>query len=203
MQKKITSMMLGQGSDYRVQRYFMVLPKGWTVQDVFDPSAWAPVVQMNQLSLFDLVRVRAHDGAFDFQVTVVNITKGAANVEMWPKLPSELEAVMGERVLRVVPVGYDGVPKVRVEQQETGAFGKSVWRVIALNGEEISSHPTEPEALGAMADYLTKTGYRLPSDEEAKAMVAALEQQEIDRQNSVAEKKQRAAAVAGKAAKVA
>ena len=199
MLKKIQAAMLGQGADYRTTRYFMVLPRGWTVQDIFDPSAWAPVVQMNQLSLYDTIRVRAHDGAFDFQVTVVNITKGAANVEIWPKMPTELEAVTGGREMRIVSVGFGGRPKVRGEQQDTGSFGRSVWRVIALNGEELSSHPTEPEALGAMTDYLHKTGYRLPNEDEAKAMLAELEAKEVNRQAAVAEKKNRANAIAGKA----
>lgn len=202
MQKKIMPQMLGHGTHYRVNNYFIILPVGWTYHDLMDPSAWAPVVQQNQLSMYDIIRIRAADGHFDMQFTVTNVIKGGATLEPWPKMPTELEALTGEREKHVVPVGFDGRPVVRAEEVQTSPFSAAkVYRVLALNSEELSQHPTLQEAEGARDAYLAKLGYRLPTDEEAAAMMAEKIAKEEERQAAVAAQRERMAARSGKPVK--
>lgn len=192
LQKKVMPHVLGQGADFRVKRYFFIAPIGWTYHDLMDPSAWAPVVQQNMLSMYDLIRVRAADGHFDMQFTVTNVIKGGATLEPWPKLPTEIEALTGQRDLHVVGVGFDGRPSVRVEEVETSPFSANkVFRVIALDGTELSQHPTVQEAEGARDAYLAKLGYRLPTAEEGAAMLADRIAKEEERQIAVAAQRER------------
>ena len=87
MSKQITETMLGYGSDYKTNRYFVRLPSGFKFAYLLEPGCWTQVVQQQKLNLHDLIRVRADDGSFDVQLTATSIVKGGATVEIWPKMP--------------------------------------------------------------------------------------------------------------------
>jgi acid stress-induced BolA-like protein IbaG/YrbA len=186
--KKINASWMAQTSEFVRRHYTIRLPRGWTLKDVLEPTTWAAAAQENKLQIDDIVRVRADDRHFDMEFVVVSVTQGAVTLQRWPIIPDELEAMMGERIMHVVPVGFDGRPRARVEEQES-LNGTSRWRVIALNGEEISGHGSRKEAEGALEAYLDKVGYRMPTPEEAEQQKFDLARQEEERAEKISAKK--------------
>ena len=176
--KQILEKQLGHGADYQTQRYFVTLPEGHTLEDLFEPTYWAQVVQQNKLRQFDLIRVRANDGSFDTQITVISVLKGAALVELWPKVPAAAAELMKPRSKSVVPIAFGGLPKSRVEEIGGVVPDGKKFRILAINQQELSRHASRGEADGAHAHYLASLNMRMPSNEEIGAAVAQMEADE-------------------------
>lgn len=165
--RQITEAQLGQG-DYtqKHSRYFVQLLKEQTYEDLFNPRFWGQLEKQSRLRPNDVIRVRAADGAFDFEVTVISTVKGAANVEPWPRMPANIGDFSKPRAVTVAPM--DGVGKSVIRLEQAG----SQFRVVGLENQEVSRHPTEQEAEGAMAAYLGQLRMRFPTEEESAAHAA-------------------------------
>jgi hypothetical protein len=179
--KQLTEVQLGRGADFRTQRFDVTLPEGHTLQDLFDPVYWAQCVTQNRLGQFDLIRVRAADGSFDCTVTVVAVLKGAARVELWPKMPADAAEMMQPRAKSVVPIAWGGNPRCRVEEVGGVVSDAKRFRVLAINGEELSRHGSRGEAEAAHAAYLDSLHMRMPNDREIAEAVAKMETEEARR----------------------
>jgi hypothetical protein len=181
--KHLSEGQLGQGADYRFQRYFVVLPKDHSLEDLLAPTYWGVLVQQKRLNVFDIIRVRAADGSFDTCVTVTSIVTGAAKVELWPRSPENAAALLRPAEAKAAPMDHHGISRVRVE----GGDGK--YRLLGVNGQEVSGHTSTEEAEGAMSAYLKHLNMRLPSEEESAAHAAEQAEAEAKRQVTAAENK--------------
>lgn len=181
--KHLTEAQLGQGADYRFQRFFVVLPKDHTLEDLLAPTYWGVLVQQKRLGVFDIIRVRAADGSFDVCVTVTSIVTGAAKVELWPRSPENAAALFRPAEAKAAPMDHHGVSRVRVE----GGDGKH--RLLGVNQQEVSTHASTEEAEGAMHAYLRHLNMRLPTAEESAAHAAEQTEAEAKRQALAVEQK--------------
>jgi len=181
--KHLTEAQLGQGADYRFQRFFVVLPPEHTLEDVLEPQYWGQLVQQKRLGVFDVIRVRAADGSFDTCVTVTSIVTGAAKVELWPRNPLNADLLSRPAEAKAAPMDHHGISRVRVE----GGNGKH--RLLGVNGQEVSTHASTEEAEGAMSAYLRHLNLRLPTADESAAHAAEQAEAEAKRQALAVEQK--------------
>ncbi len=168
--KKLPASALAHTYDQYHRIWFVQLGPGYTFEDLFSPGFWS---HHRKLAKGDLVRVRAHDGSFDCNVSVLATPQGGAVVDVWPRYPAgtDLAAAKAAAVTaaearpKVVPIMSNGKVAVRVEFREA-----TKWRVIALDGSELSNgHETQQAAEEARDKYLKELGMTLPSAEEIKA----------------------------------
>ena len=182
--RQITEAQLGMGDYSQTHaRYTIRLPKDHAFEDLFNPRYWAQLQKQNRLRVTDLVRVIAHDGSFDCELTVLSMVPGAVNMGVYPKLPANAADFTKPRPIVVGPMDHLGKPVIRVEQAGTR------FRVIGLDNQEISAHPTEPEAEGALAAYLAQVRMRAPTIEESEAHAAAQKELIEKRNAAIAEKR--------------
>lgn len=176
---------------FQSAHYLAIVPNDIELTDVFPPTFW--VHHQAQLRQHDRVRLRRQDGAFDVEVTVVELVEnGAVRVAPWPKLAdlgefSDDDKAAAAKVLSrsaeltVAPLGSDGLPKARVEYLE--ATG---WRVRGWDGHEVSrDHKSEADAKKALGLYLEKMNMVMPSPQEiakAQAETAAKKKQKVGAQ---------------------
>lgn len=175
MERHLDPKALRHLADYQHSRYFVVLAPGNSYEDLFSPVYWAH--HRLKLKQYDIVRVRAHDGAFDVDLTVAGTPKGGVLMEYRSGRPpkalmstSEAKAHDASEAIRiqVVPIGRDGKPVVRTDWQKA-----TNWRVIGLNSEEVARDlVTEGEAIAIRDKYLTDLMMRLPTEEEIAAAKA-------------------------------
>lgn len=131
------------------------------IEDLFRPQFWAN--HAKRLMVGDIVRVRAADGSWDVQLTVVAKQPGGVVMDLWPKYP-DMSALLNaaglskaaddvKPVLRPQKVRGKDVPRV----EHTPA---TKWRLIGLDGNEVSrDHDSKEHAELAMAKYLAALGY--------------------------------------------
>jgi len=156
--------------------HFVELNPKHSFVDLFMPQFWGHYHRL--INENDLVRVKAHDGAFDVMLAVAGKPRGGLVMELWPKYPgsaivpkevAEAAAVAMEMKPKLVPFDRDGQPKVRVEWTKN-----TEWRVRGIDGHEVSrDHKTEAVALGAMQKYMDDLGLIMPSQAEIDVSVAA------------------------------
>lgn len=72
-----------QVAAHHFTNYFVNLPAGVGYDALFDPGLWVG----HKLRQHDLVRVRAADGTFDCQLSVVAVMSARAVMERWPSEP--------------------------------------------------------------------------------------------------------------------
>jgi hypothetical protein len=72
-------------ADHATARHFMKLPEGFTREDLFVPSHWCN--HDNKIAEGDTLRVRAHDGSFDFMITAVWVRPNGIVMKPWPIEP--------------------------------------------------------------------------------------------------------------------
>jgi hypothetical protein len=148
-------------ADFEYQRYFLLLPPGVTFEHLFNPIFWAHHKQLRQ---WDLIRVRAEDGAFDCTITVAGLTQGGAIMEMWPKYPIGADGEIGDNVATQAAINETirpaaikkaiGDSKARVEYTK-----RTGWRVIGVDGNEVSrEHPNKAAAELELAKHLAVLG---------------------------------------------
>ena len=188
MSKYLDVKNFAQLQDYAHSRFFVKLKLGDTYADLFVPTFWA----YHRAKLSDgldrsidkdgrddhrrgpdMIRVRAHDGSFDVQLTVVAIKADGVVMQRWPIEPSAEDLAKAKEiggVDRYVPYGNDGKPVVRTQFTEA-----TKWRVIGLQGEVSANHKDEPTATKAMAQYLKDIRYAMPAEEDQKKELAAHE----------------------------
>jgi hypothetical protein len=182
--KKLGPNALKQVSDHFFVRRFFTLDAGVGIEEVFKPAFWSN----HKLNDHDLIRVRAHDGSFDFELTVISSQQGGAVVDFFPRFPPEYEDPNSIDAVRqkVVPF-VNGKPAIRVDFSPG-----TLYRVIGLDGSTIASDiKREEDANGVMATYLKTMGMTMPSDDE---IVAAREAYEVEQQAKAASRAGRKAA---------
>lgn len=152
-----------QLADFDFQRYFVEVPHDMTTEDLFKPITWAHHVRT--LRKYDVVRCVAHDGSYDFDLTVLNIEGGGITMGLRPhiagKVGEEALVALSQVAASVnttsVPIEKDGLPRVRVEY-----LAATKWRVIGMNGEVSRDHPSEAKAKKAMQEYITANALVMP-----------------------------------------
>lgn len=164
---------------YKTNWYAVKLPPAMAYEDLFRASFWKH--HQTRLNPMDIVRVRAEDGSFDVMLTVAGkADNGELTMEIWPSFPKHMSAekIAATNQARVesdalkptkVPLSKaDGMPMVRIEYLEA-----TKWRLRGFDGQEVSrNHPNETEARKAMAEYMKRMGFEMPSDEEIAAGIA-------------------------------
>jgi hypothetical protein len=182
--RQITESQLGQG-DYAQKHsiYFLRLPKDHTFDDLFNPRYWAQLQKQGRLREHDIIRVQAYDKSFDMFLTVMSMVPGAVNVSVWPRMPANVADFAKPRPVSVGPMDHLGKSIIRVEQ----AGGR--FRVLGLDNQEISGHPTEQEAEGAMAAYMGQVRMREPTPEESSAHAAEQAEIKVKRDAEIEEKR--------------
>ena len=169
-QKRLAQNALRHVTDHFFVRRFFTLDAGVALEEVFKPAFWSN----HKLNEHDLIRVRAHDGSFDFELTVISCQQGGAVVDFYPRFPPEYEDPNSIDAVRqkVVPF-LNGKPAVRVDFQPGTLF-----RVIGLDGSTIAADiKREDDANQVMATYLKSLGMTMPSPDE---IVAAREAHEAE-----------------------
>lgn len=168
--KKLPADALARTYEQYHRIWYVKLPPGYVFDDLFSPGFWS---HHSRLAVGDLIRIKAFDGSFDFNVSVLAKPQGGAVVDVWPRYPAgtdlaaarDATARAAEARPKVVPIMSNGKVAVRVEYREA-----TKWRVIALDGSELShGHETEAAAEEARDKYLKELGMELPSAEEIKA----------------------------------
>lgn len=168
--KKLPASALAHTYDHYHRIWFVQLPPGYVFEDLFSPGFWS---HHRKLVKADIVRVRAHDGSFDFNVSVLATPQGGAVVDVWPRYPTGTDINAARAAIdagaaarpKVVPIMSNGKVAVRVEFRDA-----TKWRVIALDGSELSNgHETQADAEAARDKYLVELRMELPSDEAIKA----------------------------------
>ena len=170
--KKLPASALAHTYDQYHRIWFVQLQPGYVFDDLFSPGFWS---HHRKLAKGDLVRVKAHDGSFDCNVAVLATPQGGAVVDVWPRYPTgtdinaaraAADAAAAARP-KVVPIMSNGKVAVRVEFRDA-----TQWRVIALDGSELSnSHATQAEAETARDKYLKELGMELPAEADVAAAV--------------------------------
>lgn len=144
-------------AEYDTRSWHVLLPEGVAYADLFRPEFW--MHHATKLRQHDLIRVRAADGAFDVMLNVVMTTRGGTLVEEWPKWPTEADNDAAKNAV-AEPIAVRevyGRPVPRVEHTP-----KTKWRVIGLDGSEISrEHPTKDAAETALRQYVAAMGKTL------------------------------------------
>jgi hypothetical protein len=198
MPKQANERALGFGESYEFSRYLYRLPAGHTLEDLFVPTYWTQITMLGgKLRPLDIIRVRSEDGSIDCEITVTSVMKGAAIISLYPRLPADVDRSLSKpRELAVVPVDFNGRPKVRIEEDQLAQAGKR-FRLLAINGSELSRHASRPEADGAMAAYLAQLHMRLPTEAECEEAVAKQQANEDRVAANVAAARKRARAGAG------
>lgn len=138
-------------ADYASTAWFVHLPAGVKLGDLFNPRFWAHHTRI--LKKHDLLRVRAEDGSFDFELTVVELRQGGVLMEAWPKMPAAIEIA---EATEVAPVQIaDGSYCPRIEYKKV-----TKWRVIGQdNNESMAGIETKPAAVAALIKYMADIGY--------------------------------------------
>jgi hypothetical protein len=187
--KHLPANLFSTQADYAQQRWFAVLPPNIKFEDLFHPMLWAHYAR-GVFHKHAIVRVVAEDGSFDIDLTVAEVASGGIRMKVRPffgEASSEAAAVAAKKVaedarLKVVPIGRDGAPVVRVE-----FLPATQWRVVGMEGEVSRDHPSEARAQAALERYLADIGMELPSpDEIAASQAAAKEKALAERDASVA-----------------
>ena len=149
-------------ADYNYSSYFVDLDPDTEAADIFRPTFWTHVAK--RLKLNDIIRVRAGDGSFDFQVTVIRKDQAAVLVDVWPKYPvaaasvAEASAAIGkvaaEARTTLTSTKVLGKPVPRVEWTKV-----TKHRVIGLDGSEYASgFETRADAQLALDKYIAGLG---------------------------------------------
>jgi hypothetical protein len=179
-----------QLQDYAHRRYFVQLRPGETYADLFVPTFWN--YHRGKLADNDLVRVRAHDGSFDVNVTVVAVNVGGVVMQRWPIEPPADDMTKAKEVgnaERYVPYGNDGKPVVRVD-----FLPATQWRVIGLHGEVSQGHKDEATANKAMAQYLKEIRHAMPdAEDQAKYLDGHMKRVAAEEARQQAKRERRAA----------
>lgn len=159
--KPLNPVQLNQLADQHYQRWYIEIDPAYTpVEDVFRPQFWA---SSTRLSVKDVIRVRAKDDSYDFQLRVVGKHmvdgKHTLRVEIWPKLPDfVVEASVAGSEL--IPTTLNGKPVPRIDYAEADG-----WRVIGFTGEVVARGlPTEGDAQLALSQLLDGAGIKRVAD---------------------------------------
>lgn len=168
MAKHLDVKNMAQLQDYAHRRYFVTLRPSDTYADLFVPTFWG--YHRHRLEPNDLIRVKAHDGAFDVWLTVKEVPVGGIVMQRFPVEPSA-EAIASAKEVgnaeRYVPYANDGRPKVRIEHlPATG------WRVLGLEGEVATGIKDEAAAQKVMTNYLANLRYAMPNADDQAAELA-------------------------------
>ena len=162
--------------DFKVSLYFETLPPGIDFEDLFQPRFWFH--HQNRFNLFDQIRIRASDGAFDVYLTVSKILPGGVRMEyLGGRAPAGLEsfkeieqaAKRMSQNKKIVPMDKAGNPIPRLDYSEI-----TKWRVIGLDNNEIArGFDSKAEGQAHLASYLDDLNLRLPSPEEREEHLAS------------------------------
>lgn len=167
-QKRLKPDALKMADSHFFLRKFFTLDQGVEFAELFKPGFWAN----HKLNENDIIRVRAWDGSFDCELTVVASEQGGTRVDFFPRFPPEFEDPTSVDAVRqkVVPF-VNGKPAVRVDFQSG-----TLWRVIGLDGSMVARDiKKEADAVHVMEAYLKTLGMVMPSDEEIVAAAEAWE----------------------------
>jgi hypothetical protein len=145
----------GHTSEYTTRNWADTqIPTSVEYSDLFRPEFWKH--HATKFKPTDLIRIRRVDGAWDLMLVVVAAQKGGLLVEEWPKWPKEAETAAAEieKATAIQPRELNGRMVPRVEHTP-----RTKWRVIGLDGNEISrSHETKEAADEALRVYAASLG---------------------------------------------
>jgi hypothetical protein len=165
---------------YKYQDWFGIVEPDLSIEDIYNPQFWAHY--KGKFGKYDRIRLRARDGSFDMEVTVISVAdNGDFAIENWPKYRggddlTHREAARRARAAaeavrpRTVPLDANGDPRVKIEFIEAAG-----WRLRGIDGLEVSrEHPNETAARAAMEEYLAFMKVEMPSDEAIAARKAEI-----------------------------
>ena len=169
------------------QVYSTVLEETDSFDDVFQPSFWRHhSAGTHTLNENDLVRVIAHDGSFDFLVTVREVIPGGLVVSFYTgRVPHAYHGMHADDIRDVflkneaefdlVKLDNAGRPIPRVEQLATG------WRVVG-NDSEVVEHSirSKSQAEHKFDRYLRDLKLRLPTPAESAQHKQAITDREAE-----------------------
>jgi len=153
--KPLNPVQLNALADQHFTRWYIEIDPAYTpVEHVFRPQFWASCLRLN---VKDIIRVRATDDSYDFQLRVVGKEmerhKPVLRVEIWPKVPEFVQAaeIKGREL---VPTILNGKPVPRIDHAPIDG-----WRLIGFTGEIVQKGlPSEGDAQIAMSRYIQAAG---------------------------------------------
>ena len=140
-QKKVLAPgLLHHRSDFVRNSYAVMVPVGWTLDDLLLPESWLHAVKLKR---FDRVECIAVDGSFDADLRVESVGQGFAQMRVLRSWSPELEPA-SEVVAAGARVGFSPMSK---------------WRVYGLDGLEMArGYASKADAELALSGYLEEMG---------------------------------------------
>ena len=176
------------------QVYSTTLAETESFEDLFAPSFWRHHA-VGRLQEKDKLRVFAHDGSWDVELTVDKIIAGGALIRLYGGIvPAKFHGLHSDEIREmltkdeasfdVCKLDHNGRPLPRVEQLE--ATG---WRVVG-NDNEVVEQGLRSKTLAdnRLDKYLRDLGLRFPTPAESSEHVSHLRAREAEQLAATARK---------------